>query len=164
MSCPQRSLTAALAVSLCAALAQGAPLDEPSEGTPLAELPAAESGSSPAKAAAPHAWLTEHPTIQSLVALTNQQRARYGLPPVAIDPRMCLAAQKHATWMAQTGVYQHSNLGIPEIIFQGPRSAPAAIQGWIASPAHHSIMLSGHRVGFGYMVIGGRTYWVGLFR
>lgn len=163
MMFPPRSLAAALLVLLSAAFAHGAPLDQPNEDDGRAESRRAES-ESPLKPASPHAWLTEHPTIQSLATLANQHRARYGLPPVTIDPQMCLAAQNHAAWMARTGVYQHSNLGIPEIIFQGPRTAPAAIQGWIASPAHHSIMLSGRRVGFGYMVMGGRTYWVGLFR
>lgn len=146
--------SAALFVLLAGTAAHAAPVE-----TKDLEEPAQT-----AKAAEPHAWLTEHPTIQNLVALTNQERARYGLPPVAIDPQMCLAAQRHAAWMAQTGVYQHSSLGLPEIIFQGPRTTAAAIQGWINSPAHHSIMLSGGRVGFGYMVVNGRTYWVGLFR
>lgn len=150
-----RSLSAAaIAGVLCAGVVHAAPVDQPQSGEAAGR----------ARKASPHAWLTEHPTIQRLVALTNQQRARYGLPALVIDPQLCLLAQQHATWMAQTGYYQHSNYGISEIIFQGPRTPEAAVQGWIASPAHHGIMLSGSRVGFGYMVLGGRTYWVGLFQ
>ena len=111
-----------------------------------------------------HDWLTEHSVIQKLVALTNQERARYNLPPVEIDPYLCLQAQQHAEWMAKTGIYRHSGKPWPEIIFQGPGTATNAIRGWIHSPAHHRIMLKrGKYVGFGYMVINGRDYWVGLF-
>lgn len=109
-------------------------------------------------------WLLQHPTIQSLVAQTNAHRSRMGLGPVRLNAEMALAAQRHAQWMADTGAYQHSGLPYAEIIFQGPTSPEAAVQGWIASPAHHSIMLSGSEVGFGYMVRNGRPYWVGVFR
>jgi uncharacterized protein YkwD len=113
----------------------------------------------------PHAWLTEHATIQRLLKYHNEERARYSLPPLKIDPKMCLAAQKHAVWMAETGYYTHSNLPWPEIIHHGPRSARGAVDGWIWSPSHHGIMLSGaKKVGFGYMVLHGQTYWVGVFQ
>jgi len=111
-----------------------------------------------------HAWLTQHNVIQKLVDLTNKERARYKLPPVEIDPYLCLQAQQHAEWMAKTGMYRHSGKPWPEIIYQGPGTAENAIRGWIYSPAHHGIMLKrGKYVGFGYMVINGRDYWVGLF-
>ena len=112
-----------------------------------------------------HVWLTEHNVIQKLVDLTNKERARYKLPPVEIDPYLCLQAQQHAEWMAKTGMYRHSGKPWPEIIFRGPGTAENAIRGWIYSPAHHRIMLKrGNYVGFGYMVINGRDYWVGLFQ
>ena len=109
-------------------------------------------------------WLLQHPTIQSLVARTNQHRGQMGRGPVRLNAEMCLAAQRHANWMASTGAYQHSGLPYAEIIFAGPTSPDAAIQGWIASPAHHGIMLSGSEVGFGYQVRNGQPYWVGVFR
>ncbi|OYW11514.1 MAG: hypothetical protein B7Z55_19210 [Planctomycetales bacterium 12-60-4] len=94
----------------------------------------------------------------------RQHRARMGRPPVRINSDMCLAAQRHATNMADTGWYRHSGLPWPEIIYAGPRSEQDAVNGWINSPAHHGIMLSGSEVGFGYMVRNGQPYWVGLFR
>jgi len=109
-------------------------------------------------------WLLKHTTIQRLVDLTNQHRAQSGLPPVRLNAEMCLAAQKHAVWMASTGWFQHSGLPWPEIIFAGPQTPEHAIQGWIYSPAHHGIMLSGTEVGFGYMIRNGSPYWVGVFR
>tara|TARA_R110002095_G_scaffold98386_3_gene86499 strand:- start:278 stop:712 length:435 start_codon:yes stop_codon:yes gene_type:complete len=111
-----------------------------------------------------HDWLIKHPTIVKLLKLHNEERARNGLSPLTLNTRMCLKAQEHATWMAETGYYQHSSLPWPEIIFQGPTSAAAAVNGWIASPAHHSIMLTGSQAGFGYMVLNGQYYWVGVFQ
>tara|TARA_R110002111_G_scaffold153375_1_gene220159 strand:- start:114158 stop:114592 length:435 start_codon:yes stop_codon:yes gene_type:complete len=111
-----------------------------------------------------HDWLIKHPTIVKLLKLHNEERARNGLPSLSLNTRMCLKAQEHATWMAETGYYQHSSLPWPEIIFQGPTSAAAAVNGWIASPAHHSIMLTGSQAGFGYMVMNGQYYWVGVFQ
>lgn len=117
-----------------------------------------------AKATSQQDWLTKHPTVSSLVSLTNAHRARYGLRPVTVNAQMCVAAQNHANWMASTGYFQHSGLPYMEIIFYGPRSTNDAINGWIASPAHHSIMLSGSQVGFGYANRNGTPYWVGVFR
>ncbi len=111
-----------------------------------------------------HDWLIKHPTIVELLERHNQERARVGIGPLTLNTDMCLAAQRHADWMAKSGIYQHSSLPYREIIFQGPQSAAGAVAGWIASPAHHSIMLSGSEAGFGYMKVGGRTYWVGVFR
>ena len=112
----------------------------------------------------PNDWLIKNESILKLVALTNQHRAQMGLAPVVLDTAMCLDAQRHASWMASTGAFQHSSLPYLEIIFHGVATPEAAIQGWIASPAHHGIMLSGTRVGFGYQVRGGYPYWVGVFR
>ncbi len=111
-----------------------------------------------------HDWLTQHPTIQRLVTLTNQHRAQYGLPPVQINAEMSLSAHRHAGWMADSGALQHSGLPYREIIFLGPTTAEAAIQGWIYSPAHNANMLSGSEVGFGYVYRNGRPAWVGVFR
>jgi uncharacterized protein YkwD len=111
-----------------------------------------------------HAWVTEHPVIQKLLDLTNTHRAKYNRAPVELDPYLTLKAQEHAEWMAKTGYYQHSRFGYPEIIFYSPGSAQNAINGWIRSPAHHGIMLKrANYVGFGYMMINGRDYWVGIF-
>ncbi len=108
----------------------------------------------------PHAWLTKHPTITRLLKLQNEERQRYGLAPLKLNVKMCLAAQKHATWMSETGYYMHSNLPWPEMIHSGPLTPDGAVSGWIYSPAHHSIMLSGTQAGFGYAKRNGATYWV----
>lgn len=116
------------------------------------------------RSAGSHDWITKHPTIERLASLTNSHRSRSGRAPVALNPELCVAAQRHATWMARTGIYRHSSLPYREIIFRGPTTADAAVRGWIYSPAHHGILLSGRECGFGYMKRNGVCYWVGVFR
>jgi hypothetical protein len=112
-----------------------------------------------------HRWLTKHPVILEMQLHINQERTRYNLAPVTIEPNMCLKAQEHAVWMAESGWFQHSNYPGMEIIYYGAKSAESAVNGWIWSPPHHGIMLSNaSEAGFGYMVRNGRTYWVGVFR
>ncbi len=109
-------------------------------------------------------WLVKHPTIEKLLELHNQERARNGLSPSVLNPEMCLSAQKHAVWMAETGAFQHSGLPYRENIFWGVRTPQEATNGWIWSPAHHANMLSGSQVGFGYMVLNGRPYWCSVMQ
>ena len=111
-----------------------------------------------------HAWLTKHPTILKMQDLENAERSRHSLPPLKMNPELCLLAQKHAQWMGDTGWYVHSNMGIPEIIHSGPATPEDAVNGWIWSPAHHWVMLSGSEAGYGYTVRNGVTYWVTLIR
>ncbi len=109
-------------------------------------------------------WLVKHPTIQKLLELHNQERARVGLSPSKLNPEMCLAAQRHAVWMAETGSFSHSGLPYRENIFMGVTTPEAATNGWIWSPAHHGNMLSGTDVGFGYMVLNGRYCWCSVMQ
>ena len=109
-------------------------------------------------------WLVEHPTILRLLELHNQERARNGLPPSTLNAELCLAAQKHAVWMAETGFFQHSGLPYRENIYWGVSTPVDATNGWIWSPAHHSNMLSGTQVGFGYMILNGRPCWCAVMQ
>ena len=113
---------------------------------------------------AKHVWLTKHPTIARMLELQNKERVRNGLRPLMLNTELCILAQRHACWMADTGWYVHSNMGIPEIIHSGPRTPEDAVNGWIWSPAHHWVMLSGNEAGCGYMVRNGVTYWVTLVK
>ena len=127
-------------------------------------------------------WLTKHPVILRLLDLHNAERRRVGLTELKLNPKMCLAAQKHATWMAQTGWYAHSGLPYRENIHTGVTTPEDATNGWIFSPAHYQNIISssgsssqtaGPQVGFGYMTSSpdggadgktyGQPYWVALF-
>ena len=109
-------------------------------------------------------WLVKHPTILKLLELHNQERARNGLPPSKLNAEMCLAAQKHAVWMAETGWFQHSGLPYRENIYSGVSTPVDATNGWIWSPAHRANMLSGTQVGFGYMILNGRPCWCAVMQ
>ena len=108
--------------------------------------------------------LMADPTIVEMQKFENQERARYGLRPFHMDGQMCVLAQRHAEWMASTGNYVHSNLGYSEIIHSGPQSARDAVTGWIYSPPHHGIMLSGGTAGHGVARRNGYAYWVTIVR
>lgn len=116
------------------------------------------------KAAGPHDWLIKHPTIQRLLDLHNQTRARAGLAPLALNADMCLAAQRHANWMASYGSFSHSGLPYRENIAYSQPSPEQAVQSWTYSPGHYANMCSGRECGFGYQVRGGVGYWVAVFR
>lgn len=114
---------------------------------------------------ASQALLAQHPTLLRMLELQNRERARYGLPPLKINAEMCVAAQKHALWMATTGWYVHSNLGMSEIIHCGPMNPADAVNGWIYSPPHHGVMLSGAtEAGLGYSIQNGTPFWVTIVR
>lgn len=117
-----------------------------------------------AQPADPHDWLTDHPTIQRLLELHNQTRARAGLPPLTLNTQMCLAAQRHANWMASYGSFAHSGLPFRENIAYSQRTPEHAVQTWTYSPGHYSNMCSGRECGFGFQNRGGVGYWVALFR
>jgi hypothetical protein len=114
--------------------------------------------------AGPNDWLIKHPTITRLLELHNQTRARAGLAPLTLNTDMCLAAQKHATWMADFGYFAHSGLPYRENIAYSQLTPEHAVQTWTYSPAHYTNLLSGREAGFGYQVRNGRTYWVAVFR
>jgi uncharacterized protein YkwD len=114
--------------------------------------------------AGPHDWLIKHPTIQRLLELHNQTRARVGLPPLTLNPNMCLSAQQHANWMASYGTFAHSRLPYRENIAYNQSSPEHAVQSWTYSPGHYANLCSGRECGFGYQTRGGAGYWVAVFR
>lgn len=138
----------------------GAPEETHREGeaTGRTEAEAAE------KPAGPHDWLIKHPTIRRLLELHNQTRARAGLPPLVLNPDMCLAAQRHANWMASYGTFAHSRLPYRENIAYNQSSPEQAVQSWTYSAGHYANMCSGRECGFGYQSRGGAGYWVAVFR
>lgn len=109
-------------------------------------------------------WITKHPVILEVHERHNAARAAAGLQKLQLDPEMCLVAQRHATWMSETGWLAHSGHPYRENIFMGVFSAKDAVNGWIWSQPHYGNMLSGTKAGYGYQYINGRASWVGLFQ
>ncbi|WP_234358767.1 CAP domain-containing protein, partial [Streptomyces sp. NRRL B-24085] len=122
-------------------------------------------------------------TTDEVVGLTNHERARAGLPPLAVDPLLARAAQAYSTDMADRAFYSHTSpegtrpwdraaaagstrRSIGENIACGQRSAAEVVEGWMNSPGHRANIL---RPGFTHIGTGfagggpAGTYWTQLF-
>lgn len=128
----------------------------------------------------PAKFLHEHPTIVKMWKHSNDIRTRYQLPAQKISPELTKAAQDHAWYMARTGQFSHTVNGgfvararrhqypgapYGEIILYGSTNITDCFNGWLNSPGHRAILLSGAReVGYGYAISrNGTAYWVGVF-
>ncbi|GAB2789401.1 CAP domain-containing protein [Streptomyces chlorus] len=122
-------------------------------------------------------------TVTDVVDLTNRERARAGLPPLAVDSLLVTAAQAHSADMVARDFYSHTAPGgsrpwdraaaagsarrtIGENIACGQRSAAEVVEGWMNSPGHRANILKPDftHIGVGFAG-GGRagTYWTQLF-
>jgi uncharacterized protein YkwD/stress response protein SCP2 len=122
-------------------------------------------------------------TAAEVLALTNAERGRAGLPPLAVDPLLTAAAQAHCADMIARDFYDHvspdgtrpwdraaaagSRLRtIGENIACGQRSPAEVVEGWMSSPGHRANILKRDfaHLGIGFAG-GGRagTYWAQLF-
>ncbi|GEC06158.1 hypothetical protein SSP24_38130 [Streptomyces spinoverrucosus] len=122
-------------------------------------------------------------TAADVIDLTNHERARAGLPPLAPDPVLTRAAQAHSADMVARDFYSHTapdgsqpwdraaaagstRRSIGENIACGQRSPTEVVTGWMNSPGHRANILKPGftHIGIGF-VGGGRagTYWTQLF-
>ncbi|MEU2601197.1 CAP domain-containing protein [Streptomyces hirsutus] len=122
-------------------------------------------------------------TVTDVVDRTNRERARAGLPPLAVDSLLVTAAQAHSADMVARDFYSHTapdgsrpwdraaaagsaRRTIGENIACGQRSAAEVVEGWMNSPGHRANIL---KPGFTHIGVGfaggGRagTYWTQLF-
>ncbi|MFJ4468194.1 CAP domain-containing protein [Streptomyces sp. NPDC089424] len=118
-----------------------------------------------------------------VIALTNHERARAGLPQLTPDPALTRAAQAHSDDMVARGFYSHTapdgsrpwdraaaagsaRRSIGENIACGQRSPAEVVTGWMNSPGHRANILAPGftHIGIGFTG-GGRsgTYWTQLF-
>ncbi|MGW3565961.1 CAP domain-containing protein [Streptomyces sp. NPDC000941] len=122
-------------------------------------------------------------TAEEVRALTNAERAAAGLPPLAPDPDLTVAAQRHSEDMVARDFYSHTapegsqpwdraaaagcrHRGIGENIACGQRTPSEVVRGWMDSPGHRANILKPEfsHIGIGYAT-GSRagTYWTQLF-
>ncbi|MFJ9349908.1 CAP domain-containing protein [Streptomyces sp. NPDC101237] len=122
-------------------------------------------------------------TRAEVVDLTNRERTRAGLRPLAVDPHLAAAAQDYSTDMAVRDFYAHTSpegtqpwdraaaagsrrRTIGENIACGQRSAAEVVDGWMNSPGHRANILKPDftHIGTGFAG-GGRagTYWTQVF-
>jgi len=117
-------------------------------------------------APAPAAPVKIHATELQLVERTNVERARYGLPPLTLDPGLLHSARRHTAWMTRNRVLRHTSAPVAENIAMGQPSTAHAIQDWMRSPGHRANILNGSytRIGVaGYRAPDGTVYWCQQF-
>jgi uncharacterized protein YkwD len=107
-----------------------------------------------------------HPVEEQIIAATNAERARYGLPGFAMDPGLMESARRHAAWMTNYRSMVHSGQNVAENIAMGQPSAQWVLQTWMNSSGHRANILNpGHRrIGVAaYQTPEGTIFWCQQF-
>ncbi|MFJ5263136.1 CAP domain-containing protein [Streptomyces sp. NPDC088387] len=122
-------------------------------------------------------------TAAEVTELTNRERIRAGLRPLAPDPLLTVAAQAHSADMVARDFYSHTapdgsrpwdraaaagarRRSVGENIACGQRSAGEVVTGWMNSPGHRANILKPDFTHIGIGLAGGGrsgTYWTQLF-
>ncbi|MFB6979313.1 CAP domain-containing protein [Streptomyces scopuliridis] len=122
-------------------------------------------------------------TAAEVLALTNTERTRAGLSPLADDRQLAAAAQAYSADMAARAFYSHTSpeglapwdraaaagaahRGIGENIACGQRDPREVVRGWMDSPGHRANILKPDFTHLGVGFAGGGpagTYWTQLF-
>ncbi|WP_242418029.1 CAP domain-containing protein, partial [Frankia sp. CpI1-P] len=121
--------------------------------------------------------------LAQVVTLTNIEREREGLAPLAVDPMLTAAAAEHSRDMVARGFFAHTSpdgrtvsdrvtdLGyryarVAENIAAGQTTAEEVVAGWMQSPGHRANILIPQlrQIGVGHAT-GGEygTYWTQVF-
>ena len=107
-----------------------------------------------------------HPIEARVIERTNSQRARYGLPPLSVDPSLVHSARRHAAWMTNSRSLVHTTQPVGENIAMGQSSSAEVIRDWMNSSGHRANILNpGYtRIGVAcYVTPGGTIYWCQQF-
>ncbi|QBP43159.1 CAP domain-containing protein [Paenisporosarcina antarctica] len=117
---------------------------------------------------------------QQVLTLTNQERAKSGLKPLAADSKLMNAAREKSTDMRTNNYFSHTSptfgspfdrmkaLGIDyraaaENIAMGQKTASEVVKGWMNSPGHRKNIMNANftHIGIGYDAQG--HYWTQQF-
>ncbi|MBU0904228.1 MAG: hypothetical protein KKF57_03495, partial [Firmicutes bacterium] len=117
---------------------------------------------------------------QQVLTLTNQERAKEGLKPLATDSALMDSARAKSSDMSNNNYFSHTSptLGSPfdqmkakgiqykaaaENIAMGQRTAAEVVKGWMESPGHRANIMNGNftHIGIGYDAQG--HYWTQQF-
>ena len=107
-----------------------------------------------------------HPVEEQILQATNAERARYGLPGLAMKPWLMESARRHAAWMTNFRSMVHSNQGVAENIAMGQPDAASVLATWMNSSGHRANILNpGHRrIGVAaYQTPEGAIFWCQQF-
>lgn len=126
------------------------------------------------------------PEVRQVLALTNRERLKAGLPALRLDPELSRAAQAHAEDMARRRYLSHlspegervpariartsfgSWTACGENIAAGQPTAAEAVAAWMESPGHRANILSAWYAEMGVGVVYDPAapyvrYWVQVF-
>jgi hypothetical protein len=115
--------------------------------------------------------------------LANQERARAGVSPLVMDPRLLAAAQKHSEWMAANNTMSHTGAGgsspfdriaaegyrgrtAGENVAQGFTAPVSVMTAWMNSAGHRANLLNPafQDIGVGIKAsTSGQLYWCQTF-
>ena len=117
---------------------------------------------------------------QQVLTLTNQERAKGGLKPLATDAAVMNTARAKSADMSKNNYFSHTSptLGSPfdqmkakgiqykaaaENIAMGQKTAAEVVKGWMESPGHRANIMNGNytHIGIGYDANG--NYWTQQF-
>jgi uncharacterized protein YkwD len=130
--------------------------NQPAKATEPAQQPKAtnQAVSMSTKAAQPDVKKIDLNSFeQAIIADTNAQRARYGLPALASDTWLQSQARSHTAWMTNWHSMVHTSAPVAENIGMGQRSPEEIVNTWMNSSGHRANILNG-----GYRRIGACAY------
>ena len=107
------------------------------------------------------------PIEENIVKYTNAERAKRGLPALAIDRDLMKSARNHASWMASHRSLVHTSRPVAENIAMGYPHSRSTVRGWMNSSGHRANILNrGYRLigAAAYRTPSGTIYWCQQFR
>lgn len=157
------------------------PAQEPVKAQEPAKAPAPAPAQEPAKApAAAPVSSAVSAYEQKVVELTNQERAKNGLKPLALDTELSKVAREKSRDMQSKGYFSHTSptYGSPfdmmkkfgisyrsagENIAMGQRTPEEVVKAWMNSSGHRANILNSSytHIGVGHVATG--NYWTQMF-
>lgn len=104
--------------------------------------------------------------LSALLDRANATRASYGLPALTYDATLTAGAETQANYCSRVGTLVHGG-GCAEILAQNSQGIETALNQWLQSPQHRSLLLNGRYRYAGVAVVRdgyGRSWCVMRFR
>jgi uncharacterized protein YkwD len=103
----------------------------------------------------------------NVVSYTNEERARYGLQPFAVDKELMDTAREHCEWMTRNRSMVHTHRPVAENIAMGQPSSGDVVRAWMNSPGHRANILNPGNLHIGvaaFRTAEGTIFWCQQFR
>lgn len=103
---------------------------------------------------------------RNIIAYTNAERTRHGLPALEVDGNLVKSARAHCAWMTRHRSLQHTRRAVAENIAMGQRSSKEVVRDWMGSSGHRANILnrSYRRIGAAaYRTESGTIFWCQQF-